>query len=114
MEEKFSNLHIDEGATLYTITGGSIQAQVTDLGASLVRLWVPDASGSTADVVLGYDTARLIRSAAAAWELPLAATPTALRERPFPSAAKATLLLPMRDATTSTPDPTVTTSVCGP
>ena len=58
MEEKFSNLHIDEGATLYTITGGSIQAQVTDLGASLVRLWVPDASGSTADVVLGYDTAK--------------------------------------------------------
>lgn len=57
MEEKFSNLHIDEGAALYTITGGGIRAQLTDFGASLVRLWVPDASGTLADVVLGYDTA---------------------------------------------------------
>ena len=58
MEEKFSNLHIDEGATLYTITGSGLRAQLTDFGASLVRLWVPDAAGNLADVVLGYDTAK--------------------------------------------------------
>ena len=114
MEEKFSNLHIDEGATLYTITGGSIQAQVTDLGASLVRLWVPDASGSTADVVLGYDTAKAYQAGGSCLGATVGRNANRIAERPFPSAAKATLLLPMRDATTSTPDPTVTTSVCGP
>lgn len=58
MEENFSNLHIDEGATLYTITGGGLTAVVSDLGATLVRLWVPDRNGKTDDVVLGYDTAK--------------------------------------------------------
>ena len=58
MEENFSNLHKDEGATLYTITGGGLTAVVSDLGATLVRLWVPDRNGKTDDVVLGYDTAK--------------------------------------------------------
>lgn len=58
MEKIFSNLHIDQGATLYTITGGGITAVVSDLGATLVRLMVPDASGKEEDVVLGYDTAK--------------------------------------------------------
>ena len=58
MEKIFSNLHIDQGATLYTITGGGITAVVSDLGATLVRLMVPDASGKEDDVVLGYDTAK--------------------------------------------------------
>lgn len=58
MEKKFSNLHIDQGATLYTITGGGLSAVVSDLGATLVRLMVPDAAGNVEDVVLGYDTAK--------------------------------------------------------
>lgn len=58
MEENFSNLHIDEGATLYTITGGGLTAQIMDQGATLVRLWVPDREGHKDDVVLGYDTAK--------------------------------------------------------
>ena len=58
MEKNFSNLHIDQGATLYTITGGGLTAVVSDLGATLVRLMVPDASGKEADVVLGHDTAK--------------------------------------------------------
>ena len=58
MEENFSNLHIDEGATLYSITGGGLTAVVSDLGATLVRLWVPDRNGKKDDVVLGYDTAK--------------------------------------------------------
>ena len=57
MEKKFSVLHIDSGATLYTIARGGLTAVVSDLGATLVRLMVPDASGQEADVVLGYDTA---------------------------------------------------------
>ncbi len=41
---------------LYTITDGKITAEITDHGATLVRLLVPDANGQIADVVLGYDT----------------------------------------------------------
>ena len=58
MEKIFSNLHIDQGATLYTITGGGITAVVSDLGATPVRPTVPAASGQEADAVLGYDTAK--------------------------------------------------------
>lgn len=42
--------------TLYTITGNSgMKMAVTDLGAALVSLWVPDADGRLEDVVLGFD-----------------------------------------------------------
>ena len=57
MEKNFSNVHIDEGATLYTIRGSGITAVISDLGATLVSLMVPDSQGQEADVVLGYDTA---------------------------------------------------------
>lgn len=41
---------------LYTISNGKgMQASVTNIGASLVRLLVPDREGRTADVVLGFD-----------------------------------------------------------
>lgn len=41
---------------LYTISNqNGMQAAVTNLGAILVRLLVPDADGKTADVVLGFD-----------------------------------------------------------
>ena len=39
-------------AKLYTISGGRIRAAITDLGATLVSLWVDGV-----DVVLGYDNA---------------------------------------------------------
>lgn len=39
-------------AKLYTISGGRIKAAITDLGATLVSLWVDGV-----DVVLGYDDA---------------------------------------------------------
>lgn len=43
---------------LYTITNSKgMKAQVTNLGAILVSLWVPDASGKAEDIVLGFDTA---------------------------------------------------------
>ena len=41
---------------LYTISNGrGMQAAVTNVGAALVRLLVPDREGKTADVVLGFD-----------------------------------------------------------
>ena len=43
---------------LYTITGkNGLTASVTNLGAILVSLMVPDAQGNTEDVVLGFDKA---------------------------------------------------------
>ena len=55
MKESFGILPSGEAASLYTITGGNITAAVTDYGANLVQLLVPDAAGNVADVVLGYD-----------------------------------------------------------
>ena len=55
MKETFGILPSGETATLYTITGGGLTACVTDYGANLVRLFVPDKNGRLADVVLGYD-----------------------------------------------------------
>ncbi len=42
-------------AHLYTITGGGLTAQLSDHGATLVRLFVPDRQGRLSDVVLGFD-----------------------------------------------------------
>lgn len=43
--------------TLYTITNSrGMKVTVTDFGAILVKLEVPDADGKLRDVVLGYDT----------------------------------------------------------
>ncbi len=42
---------------MYTISGGCLTASVTDLGATLVRLCVPDREGRMEDVVLGCDNA---------------------------------------------------------
>ena len=55
MKESFGILPSGEEATLFTISCGGITAAVTDYGANLVRLLVPDRSGVIADVVLGYD-----------------------------------------------------------
>ena len=55
MKASFGYLPSGEETYLYTISCGGITASVTDYGASLVRLLVPDASGNLADVVLGYD-----------------------------------------------------------
>ncbi len=44
-------------ASLYTITGRTgMTAKVTDFGAAIVSLFVPDKNGVMTDVVLGYDT----------------------------------------------------------
>lgn len=63
MTSYFGTLPTGETATLYTITNGQITACVTNYGATLVRLLVPDAAGKTADVVLGYDDCNGYRTA---------------------------------------------------
>lgn len=63
MKEFFGILPDGTEAGLYTITCGGLTASVTDYGASLVRLLVPDAAGIPADVVLGYDDANGYRTA---------------------------------------------------
>ena len=57
MKRSFGTTPSGEAATLYTISNGHITATVTDFGATLVNLLVPDANGNIADVVLGCDDA---------------------------------------------------------
>ena len=47
---------------LYTISGGGLTATVTDYGANLVSVFVPDRKGGFVDVVLGYDDANGYRT----------------------------------------------------
>ena len=63
MKTFFGTLPCGETAALYTISCGGLTAAVTDYGASLVSLLVPDAAGNLADVVLGYDDANGYRTA---------------------------------------------------
>ena len=53
--KSFGTLPNGKTATLYTISCGAVTAQITDYGATLVSLWVPDKNGTLADVVLGYE-----------------------------------------------------------
>ena len=54
MRESFGVLPNGEQAFLYTISCGGITARVTDYGAALTSLLVPDRLGRLADVVLGF------------------------------------------------------------
>lgn len=53
MKEFFGSLPNGENASFYWISDGSVRAQITDLGATLVRLYVPSKQGVATDVVLG-------------------------------------------------------------
>lgn len=55
MRENFGLLPTGEQASLYTLSCGQLTAKITDFGATLVSLMVPDRHGNLADVVLGYD-----------------------------------------------------------
>ena len=57
MKKSFGTLPDGSPATLYTIQNDTLTAQISDVGATLVRLLVPDKKGKIADVVLGYDDA---------------------------------------------------------
>ena len=62
MKKFFGRLPDGSEASLYTISRGGITATVTDYGAHLVSLLVPDKDGRVADVVLGYDDANGYRT----------------------------------------------------
>ena len=55
MKKSFGHLPSGAEVFLYTISCGGITATVSDLGATLVHVLVPDADGIVADVALGYD-----------------------------------------------------------
>lgn len=55
-EKTFGTTSKGEEATLYTMTNrNGMSMSVTDFGATLVNVLVPDQTGKTVDVVLGYD-----------------------------------------------------------
>lgn len=56
MKQLFGTLPDGKEAYLYTITSGNLTAVISDFGATLVKLLVPDGNGILADVVLGFDT----------------------------------------------------------
>lgn len=57
MKENFGKLPSGKEASLYTIACGRLKAAVSDFGATLVKLYVPDHQGHVEDVVLGFDEA---------------------------------------------------------
>lgn len=56
MKETFGRTPDGRTASLYTLSCGAMKAVVSDYGATLVRLFVPDRQGNIADVVLGFDS----------------------------------------------------------
>lgn len=62
MKKAFGTLATGEQAFLYTISCGKLTATVTDFGAHLVSLFVPDSKGNPEDVVLGFDDAESYRT----------------------------------------------------
>lgn len=57
MKKPFGLLPDGRQTFLYNISGGGVTATVSDFGATLVNVFVPDADGNIADVALGYDDA---------------------------------------------------------
>ena len=55
MKKNFGILPSGEEASLYTISCGGVTAGISDYGATLVSVLVPDSTGNLNDVVLGFD-----------------------------------------------------------
>ena len=56
---EFGSTAKGEKASLYTLRNkGGIEIGVTDYGAALVKVLIPDKDGKVQDVVLGYDSAK--------------------------------------------------------
>ena len=54
-QARFGELPDGRSVTVYTVTAGEIEMRVTDYGATITSLLVPDAHGERADIVLGFD-----------------------------------------------------------
>lgn len=56
-EESFRGLHNGKPTNLYTLKNkNGLIAQITNFGAIIVSIYVPDRNGKLADIVQGYDT----------------------------------------------------------
>jgi len=56
-EDAFNSRHREKTIALYTLKNkNGLVAQITNFGAKIVSLFVPDSKGSFADIVLGYET----------------------------------------------------------
>ena len=56
-EKSFRTVHNGKPVALYTLKNkNGLVAQVTNYGAIIVSIWVPDRNGRFADIVQGYDT----------------------------------------------------------
>jgi aldose 1-epimerase len=55
-ESKFGTMPDGQQVSLYTLTNakGAV-AKITNYGAIVTELWVPDKNGNLGDIVLGYD-----------------------------------------------------------
>ncbi len=56
MKKPFDLLPDGRQAYMYTLKSDVLTAHITDFGATIHRLYVPDREGNPADVVLGFDT----------------------------------------------------------
>ena len=56
MKTFFGKTPQGEDAYLYTIACRDLRAEISDFGATVVKLFVPDRHGKLADVVLGFDS----------------------------------------------------------
>ena len=59
MKKEFGSLKNGAVASVYTISDGIITAVISDLGATVVKLFVPDKAGVAEDIVLGFDDPKL-------------------------------------------------------
>lgn len=58
-EESFKTVHNGKPINLYTlINKNGLIAQITNYGAIIVSIFIPDKNGNFADIVQGYDTAK--------------------------------------------------------
>jgi aldose 1-epimerase len=56
-EESFKGLHKGKQTGLYTLKNNNgLLAQITNYGAIIVSIYIPDRNGNLADIVQGYDT----------------------------------------------------------
>lgn len=65
MKTHFGTLPSGTDTYLYTIRSGKLLARISDYGATLVQLLVPDNQGALADVVLGFDDCNGYRACSA-------------------------------------------------
>ena len=69
-EKSFDKVVQGKQVGLFTLTSAEgLKAQITNYGAKIVSLFVPNAAGEVADVVLGFSTLQWLRYFTCGWLL---------------------------------------------